>query len=715
MRKLSDYLIPLPKKIEEGEGRIAVAGFGGSVNIKLASKDALVSEAKVIIEKRLADIASVTREGKKGGFTVKMKVDALDPAFADVDMWEAYYIKTSKKEALLVGKDPAGVLYAAYTFTEMLALSGDTVTLPEAYILDYPDFKYRGHTIESRYGTEFMTREEYYNMIDYFSAQKLNRLVVTLYDCWNFQYDNDPAEFLYMKIPGHPEIKSPKRIKYYSVREGRWIYKKDLLPSLYEYDFFGDVVAYAKRKNIVIVPQINTLGHNTLIPRMIPEISAKNEDGTPKNIGYCTNDPKTYELIFAWIDEIIDKYVLPYGNDEIHFGLDEVYENFKCKCPKCCDLSREEIFLDYAIRLIQHAKGRGMKHVYICHDMFLALDAVTDANKQRFVDAKVDDVTVLDWWTYEDPTAGLFYGKADKVRPILRSRIKPYSGYQNWMAIQDTHENIRGCVKLAIEHGFEGLDAYSTFDPAFDKNFLTIADVSWNNGEVDNVDYFDRRYAEKYYSNNRERALTAFHALREMMTDDVHVYWQNRINRWLDYYMYGYRLKNYDEDGNLYLTLKNYPGDAFDRLLRSDRVDIAYLEMVMKNSREAISFFENSGRHDLFNDTWLLTARYYNRTADEFLSIVGAYKEYEDGLTSPARVIELLERLISERERLMSFAESVKINHNAPTFLRDMSVVRQFLIDLRDYFVRESEAGRRPRFDITNLDYAMSEKFGFLR
>ncbi len=714
MRRLKDYLIPLPKKIEQTEKAFTVAPFGGRVRLSLSERSDTVKEAAKHIEKKLIDIASVRSDGTRGDYTVRIKVDALDEAFSDTESTEAYYIKSGKRETVLVGKSAAGALYASYTFSDMLSLAGDVLLIPEAYIFDYPDFKYRGHTIESRYGTEFMTFDEYKGMIDYFSEQKLNRLVLTIYDCWNFQYDGDPAEFLYMKIPGHPEISTPKRVKYYSAKNKRWVRRENLLPSLFEDEsLLGKVVRYAKKKNIVLLPQCNMLAHNTLIPRFIPEISAKLENGKPLKRGYCTANPATYELLYSMIDKMIDEYILPYGNDEIHFGLDEI--QYRCKCEKCRDREVIDIFIDHTLNLIKYAKSRGMKHVYLCHDVFLTYNAVGDGLRQRFVDAGVDDVTVLDWWTYEDPTAGLFYGKADKVYPLLRSRIKPYSGYQNWMAIQDTTENIRGCLKLASGFDFEGVNAYTTYDPAFDKNFLTIADLAWNKSGIDDPDEFDRRYAERYYPDNKEAALTALRAIFRLTHDEAHVYWQNQLNRWLDYYMYGYRVPTFDEEANVTLAMKNYPGDAFTRLINSDRVDVGYLESVRGFAKVAESFLENSGRCDSFNDNLLLNVRYYDRTADEFLTVLGLYREYNEDKATSAKVVAELERLILAREDLMKYAEDVKISHNLPTYLRNMTVVRQWLIDLRDYFLRECRAGRRPKLDVTNLDYAMSDVFRFIR
>ena len=97
------------------------------------------------------------------------------------------------------------------------------------------------------------------------------------------------------------------------------------------------------------------------------------------------------------------------------------------------------------------------------------------------------------------------------------------------------------------------------------------------------------------------------------------------------------------------------------------------------------------------------------------LNALGLYREYERGAIGAEDVICELDRLVGEREKLMSFVECAKLEHTRPTYLRDMSVVRQYLIDLRDYFCRELKAGNKPKFDVTNLDYAMSERFSFLR
>ena len=296
--------------------------------------------------------------------------------------------------------------------------------------------------------------------------------------------------------------------------------------------------------------------------------------------------------------------------------------------------------------------------------------------------------------------------------------MKPYSGYMNWDITHDCQLNIRGCMKIAKEHNFECIEPYGMYDPAFDKNFATIADLSWNMGEADKKEEFDLRYAERYYPNDRTRALEAFDNMWEVMRDETINYYMNRAMRWMTYYMYCYK-SVHNEDlmkGITTFKMKNFPGEAFDRLNRSDRIDFDYLTRHHRMAGEALQFFESSGRHDEFNDAWILNAKHYYVLSDEYIGLWGRYREYNDGIIDAYAVIAELDRLIKQREELMAFVEMTKFKPNSYTMLRQMSVFRQYFIDLRDYLKREIASGNaRPKLDMTNIDDIVSPMFRALR
>ena len=47
----------------------------------------------------------------------------------------------------------------------------------------------RGHFMECRYGSDFMTLDDRKDAIDYFADMKINTLIIGLYGCWPRQYD----------------------------------------------------------------------------------------------------------------------------------------------------------------------------------------------------------------------------------------------------------------------------------------------------------------------------------------------------------------------------------------------------------------------------------------------------------------------------------------------------------------------------------------------
>ena len=375
-------------------------------------------------------------------YSIMLKVDSNDIRFGDKGQSEAYVIDITDNECLIIGYDDAGAFYGAVSFSQLLHTKGDGIFIPECKIVDYPEFAIRGHFVESRYGSDFMTLEDWKKAVDYFADQKLNALEIALYGCWVRQYDGEFAEYQYIPFKKYPELKSPRYIKYYSAREGKWKYKKDVLPVIYEQDYLGELIAYAKKKNITVFPLFNSLGHNTLIPRLYPETSTKDEDNTPNGASFCTRNEKTLEIILGIYDEILDKYIIPNGIDRFAVGLDEVGDvpgidknnldkmaSAKCMCEKCRDTDQVTLLLDYTIKLVRHLKNRGMKKVYVYYDMFcLSHDLLNDELAEIFIKEGIDDVICFDWWDYRDKDT-VFKTTNLKYDHLFNKISKPMVGY----------------------------------------------------------------------------------------------------------------------------------------------------------------------------------------------------------------------------------------------------------------------------------------------
>jgi len=611
------------------------------------------------------------------------------------DRADAYTIDITEEKATILGYDAGGVYYAAVTFAKLITAEKGKIYLPLTKIIDWPDFIDRGQFLEDRYGSDFMTLEDYKKAIKYLAAMKYNQVTVGVYGCWGYQYDNIIQEYLYIPFKGYPQLQTPRQIKYYSVAERKWIYKKNILPTMFRDDYFGDLVAYGKKHNIKVKPLFNSLGHNTLIPRLIPEISAKDENGELMGKGFCTSNPETYKVMFDLYDEIIDRYLTPNGVDGFQVGLDEVPEANFCKCEKCRGKSNADLMIDYVIELCKHLKAKGMKSVYIYHDMFFKYEAITEEMYQRFVDADVADVAVIDWWSYSsDPH--LFGGK--ELSTFFRGIIKPFNGYYHWQTPMEYNDSIYGCAKRAKKYGFEGIESYSGFEYCYDRTFKYQADLSWNVGELENREFFYDRYAYDFCPEDYENAKSALNSTRIIMEALLSPNYMNS----LDYYWCSYK------SGAEYP--RNYPGTSFKKMIDAEELYTNYCFKTRAEAKKAVDFFKQNLKSDSFmNDTWLAVAMHYYNNCNFYLTVFELYKKG----ANKCEVYAAFKELLRKQEEYMLVTEKTRIAANMYTYQRNASINRQFILDVMNYC--ETVSDEEFKFDIADMRYLKSDLFYAIR
>jgi len=698
-------LIPWPQKIEDG-GALKLIAVEARPYYKLECADVpseVFASAVGIIEEAL-NAAVMPVEGpsmdvlpaneRAGEYTITFGICECAGDRAD-----AYTIEITDEKAKILGCDAGGAYYAAVTFAKLITCDRGNVYLPITKITDYPSFPHRGQFLENRYGSDFMTLDDYKKAIDYLSAMKYNHVTIGVYGCWVYQYDNVIAEYLYVPFKKYPQLTTPRNIKYYSVAERKWIYKKDIMPTMFSDDYFGDLIAYGKKHNVMVKPLFNSLGHNTLIPRMIPEISAKDENGEPTGAGFCTSEPMTYEVMFDLYDEIIDRYLVPNGITEFEIGMDEVdFDGHAfCKCEKCREIEPQTRMVDYIIALVKHLKAKGMTSVYIYHDMLFKFNIINEDLYKRFEDEGIADVAVLDWWSYTaDPN--LFWKR--ELNSIFRSIAKPFNGYYHWAIPMEYNDSIYGCAKRAQKYGFEGLESYSSFEYCYDRTFKYQADLSWNINELENREFFYDRYAYEFCPDDYAAARQALGATRNIMEALLSPNYMNVLN----YYGYSYKGRK-DTD---YPT--NFPGGVYKTILASEATYLPYFENVKSEAKKAIDFFKTNLKSDNFmNRTWLTVAMHYYDYADTYLTTVDLYKKG----ANKCEVYAAFERLLRQHEEFMLMSETTRIPANLYIYQRNHTINRQWMLDVMRYC--ENTPDDEFKFDITDFRYLRSDVFYAIR
>ena len=425
---------------------------------------------------------------------------ALLDRLADVpNADQGYAISLTASEIVLAGSEPIGVLYAARTLVQMAELDR---TVPEGLIFDWPERRYRGIFAESRWCSELMTLQDWKDAIDLLASLKFNVLNLGVANNWMIQYEGKRSEFLLLPIEKHPELSAPQSIEYYSAKQGDYV-RAEYLPTMFTEDFFGDVVAYGASRGVTVYPHFNTPGHNTLIPRKIPEISSKDEAGNPVGFGFCLSNPKTYEVMFDIVDEIVDRYLLPNGVKFFHLGLDEVWPILGmdedeptrvvspyCQCPDCKGREWYDWFVDYVVALCKHLSDKGIDKIGMWHDSFVRGGIMNDELAERFRREGIFDKVALHWWRY----GGFF----DTIHPELgmASWVVPMTGYYYFTPLQDHLSNIHLAAAKGAEENAEGAESYTVYYNAYFRNYACLAEYSWNSAGTGGVDAFRDKYTE---------------------------------------------------------------------------------------------------------------------------------------------------------------------------------------------------------------------------
>ena len=733
--KLADRIIPVPQRVTEGEN-VLYSGMTYCVTCQVPASP-VADRAAARLQEALQTALGAPSEN--AAFTVTLSLGEPPEEVQNPD--QGYTIHVDKEKAELVGFGQLGLAYAVTTFLQCLYRENGSYVLPAMDVLDYPTLKTRGHFLETRYGTDCMELEDWKQVVDFMESHKENQLTVSVYGCWQVQFDGRVSEYVFAPFENRPELKAPVFRKYYSPAKQEWVDVETLAP-MYEKDFLGELMAYGRERGVQVVPMMNSLGHNTLIPRLYPEVSAKDEKGEPSLTGYCTSNPKTYELIFELYDQIIDRYCVPNGVDAFDIGMDEVRDgkaylagdvgNLRspwCKCPSCSRKTKGQIIIDHAVKLMSHLKEKGMRTVYMYNDMVVdhvsnnaegTLEDRTGQFKAALAEKDLLNVACLDWWSYRE-LREMFQFKTIHPELGLRGTMKPWNGYYNWAYLLSAVRNNYHISQMANEENAEGMRSYSTWDESYHRNCQLQADYAWNFAGTGKPQAASARYVRRYFGTAQGLANTAF-----MLLDDI-PRWRNKKDPHSDetsrYEMFYFTLCFYEytyfRPGKEYP--RNYPGEMIPRL-RTDSAYVEELEMVQGLAEQAAQMFrqlsETPGCDKKLANRYRYEAEHFAVMCGDALALreldqlAQTYNETGD----PALLQKLADVARRQKEARLSHIadlENVKEHYLLPSHSRIQCAPMQYFADIEKY-VTETPV-EDLQLDFTDMRHAASRRFRWLR
>lgn len=255
---------------------------------------------------------------------------------------EAYTLVVNNKQVRISGNTSAGVFYGIQTLRKSLPLSSYTnkatptpitICLPAVKISDSPLLSYRGVMLDCArryYPLSFLKR-----FIDILALHHIN----------TFHWHITDDQGWRIEIKKHPRLTAIG-----SKRKGTVVaHNSDVNDSIpysgyYTQDEARELVQYAAKQHISVVPEVDLPGHTRALLTAYPDMGCT---GGPYEVGVnwgvhhdvlCVGNNAIYPLLHDIIDELCDIFPSPY----FHIGGDEVPTTRWKQCKRCKALAEKE-------------------------------------------------------------------------------------------------------------------------------------------------------------------------------------------------------------------------------------------------------------------------------------------------------------------------------------------------------------------------------------
>jgi hexosaminidase len=332
-------IIPAPLHIETLSGE-----FVFTASTAIIAPESLASQAgmfSVSVIDLLGRKLSCSAGGKSNG-NILLRIDK------NLEKGEGYELYILPGNIEIKASSEAGIFYGLQTLRQLLISSSNGI-IPAQSVKDAPRFAWRGVMLDV--SRTFMSVNLVKRYIDLFSMYKLNVVHLHLTDDQGWRVD-------IKRYPLLTEIGSKFDAKY------------NTMGGYYSQDDIRELVRYAGRRNITLVPEIELPGHACAALAAYPELSCAGirpeihtffEGPSVHTEIFCAGKPEVYEFIFNVLDEIIDLFPSKY----IHIGGDEAPKQEWKKCAWCQktirenSLANEEELQSYFVKRIgEHLKSK---------------------------------------------------------------------------------------------------------------------------------------------------------------------------------------------------------------------------------------------------------------------------------------------------------------------------------------------------------------------
>ncbi|HJP67255.1 MAG TPA: beta-N-acetylhexosaminidase [Sphingomicrobium sp.] len=298
-------LLPMPSRVEVGVGSFSLGGARIAV-ADPGSKEA-AERLRTLVRKSTGNELAFAANG-----AIRFRhVSSIAGA-------EAYRISIRPSGIEIRASSDAGLYYGAETLWQLIA-SGSEKGIRAMEIEDHPAFPWRGLMLDSSRHMQSLAYIE--QLIDRMAMAKLNMLQWHLTDDqgWRIEIDRYP------RLTSVGGWRQEAGAAGFDPKTG----KKLLYGGFYTKAQIRQVVRYAQRHHVTIVPEIEMPGHATAMIAAYPELaSIPNPPKTPSHDwGILPNLLSPADSTFTFIDNVLDEVMPLFPGPFVHVGGDEAVKD----------------------------------------------------------------------------------------------------------------------------------------------------------------------------------------------------------------------------------------------------------------------------------------------------------------------------------------------------------------------------------------------------
>ena len=239
---------------------------------------------------------------------------------------EGYRLRVSPKEVVIEAAKKAGIFYGIQSFRQLLPVeifreakvSDVKWQVGCVEIEDYPRFQWRGmHLDVCRH---FMPKEFVKKYIDLIALHKMNifHWHLTEDQGWRIEIKKYPrltevGAWRKETLVGHLRKKKPR--EFDGVRHG----------GFYTQDDVREIVEYARRRYVTVVPEIEMPGHSQAAIAAYPELGTTDKQLEVLTYwGGCENILNVNDSTIVFMQDVLTEVLGLFDSEFIHIGGDEV-------------------------------------------------------------------------------------------------------------------------------------------------------------------------------------------------------------------------------------------------------------------------------------------------------------------------------------------------------------------------------------------------------